>query len=448
MNHEELLSIASGVVAQAATNEQIEVACSHGTSTSVRAYDGEVESMSSAEDMGLGVRVLVDGREGFASAGSLDSDVVSDTLDQARANAGFAERDPYVGIAEPDGVEAVAVDLWSDEIETMTPDDKIRIALEVEKRVRTGHEKIVGVRVASYGDSAASFALASTSGISASTKATSAGVSVQALAEDGESTQTGYGFDAARKPSELSIDSVVDDAISRSVALLGAQKPASAKVDLVLEPRQAATIFGLIASTLSGDRIVKGRSPFVDRVGEVIASEKLTFVDDPTDLRSLAADSHDGEGLACRKNSLVVDGVLQGYLHDSYTGRRSGEGSTASALRGTRGLPAPGVQALSIAGGQGSFDELLADVETGLFVYGLAGLHSGVNAVSGDFSVGVEGIMVRNGELAEPVSECTIGSTLQRLLLDITAIGAEVDYLASGVAAPPVIIGDVALAGA
>ena len=290
--------------------------------------------------------------------------------------------------------------------------------------------------------------MASTSGIEASTRATSCSLSVQALAVDGDRTQTGFAYDGARQPSDLHLDRVVDRAVGQTVDLLGAEKPKSATVDLVLDQHIAATVLGLIAGTLTGDRVLKGRSPFVDRVGETVATPLLTFVDDATDPESLGAESHDGEGLACRRVPLVEDGVLQGFLHDSYTGRRSGDGSTGSALRGTRGLPSPGLQALAVAPGEGSLEELIAGVDLGLMVFSLAGLHSGVNPVSGDFSVGVEGRMIRDGQLAEPVGECTIASTLQRMLLDISAIGGDLVHLPNGVSTPSVVVSGVALSGA
>ncbi len=448
MSPGDLLAIAERIVDQAVANEEIEVACSHGRSTTIRAYEGEVESLTTAETHAIGVRVLADGREGFASAGTLDHDVVTDMLAEARDNARFSQTDPHVGIAQPDGVEAVDIDLWRDGVEATPNQDKIDLALELERRVRSADDRITGVRVAAYGDSVGAFALASTAGITASTRATSSSVSVQALALDGERTQTGYAYDGAREPADLDLDRVVDRAVSQTVDLLGSTKPKTATVDLVLDPHLAATVLGLVAGTLTGDRVLKGRSPFVDRVGETVAATGLSFSDDPTDLRSMGADSHDGEGLACRPVPLVEDGVLKGFLHDSYTGRRSGHGSTGSAVRGTRGLPSPGLHALAVRPGAGTLDELIAGVDLGLLVFTLAGLHSGVNPVSGDFSVGVEGRMIRNGQLAEPVNECTIASTLQRLLLDITAIGGEVVHLPSGVSTPPVVIGGVALSGA
>lgn len=445
----DLMATAEGLIATARPGEQIEVACSEGSSTSVRVYGGAVESFTSAQSQGIGVRVIVDGREGFASAGSLDADIVANTLAEARDNATFSEPDELAGVADPDGVEAVDIDLWNDEVLATTPEEKIAMAIDLERAVTSADPRISGVRTATYGDSAASFVLASTSGIRAANRATSASVGVQALADDTDGrTQTGAAYDAARTPTALDLDTVAERAVSQAVDLLGATKPSSGGVQLVLTPRLAATVFGLISGTLTGDRILKKRSPFVGRIGESVASDLVTIFDDPTDPASLGADSHDGEGLACRVNPLITDGELQAFLYDAYNGRKAGVGSTGSAVRSTRGLPSPGVQALHVQPGQsGDLDDLIASVDHGVLVFSLAGLHSGVNPVSGDFSVGVEGRMIRNGALAEPIAECTLGSTLQRLLLGVTAVGSDLEHLPSGVSTPSVVVSDVMLSG-
>lgn len=448
MSPTELLRLAERVIEAAKPGEQIEVALSQGQSTSVRVHGGAVESFTAAQNQAVGIRVLAEGRQGFASAGTLDESVLRSTLADARDNASYAEADSDAGLAEPDGVDAVEIDLWNDEVLATTNEAKIEMAIDLERRVRDADTRISGVRVSSYGDGAAAFALASTAGIRAASRATSASIGVQALAVDGERSQTGYASDGARKPGLLDIDSVARRAVSQAVDLIGATKPTTRKLDLVFDQRQAATILGLIASTLTGDRINKGRSPFANRLGEQVASPLLSLVDDPTDHRSLGADTHDGEGLACRRNPLIANGVLQGYLYDAYHGRRAGLASTGSAVRGTRGLPTPGVQALSAEPGpDGDLDELIAGVDVGIFVFSLAGLHSGVNPVSGDFSVGVEGRMIRDGELAEPISECTIGSSLQRLLLDIKKVGSDQLFLPSGVSVPSLVVADVQMSG-
>ncbi len=139
--------------------------------------------------------------------------------------------------------------------------------------------------------------------------------------------------------------------------------------------------------------------------------------------------------------------MLQGFLHDGYTGRRSGTASTGSAVRSSRSTPAPGCQALVMVAGEQSPEELLAGIDRGLFVQSLNGLHSGVNAVSGDFSVGADGLMIRDGQLAEPVREITLASTLQRLLLGIVAVGDDLEWRPGGATAATIVIADVSLSG-
>jgi PmbA protein len=209
-----------------------------------------------------------------------------------------------------------------------------------------------------------------------------------------------------------------------------------------------ATLLSVVSGMLSGEAVLKGRSPFADRVGEEIASPLLQLHDDPTNPESLGADAHDGEGLSTRPVALIEAGVLQGFLHNTYTGRRSGGRSTASAVRGYRSTPGVGAQALVLSPGSGTIEELIAGVDYGLLVQSMSGLHSGVNPISGDFSVGVEGLMIRNGALAEPVREATAASTIQRLMLDVQAIGAEREWTPGGTAASPLVIANVTLSGA
>jgi PmbA protein len=198
---------------------------------------------------------------------------------------------------------------------------------------------------------------------------------------------------------------------------------------------------------LSGERVIKGRSPFADRLGHEIASPLLRLLDDPTDPESLGADTHDGEGLATRPNRLIERGVLERFVHNSYTARRAGTMSTGSAVRGYSSTPGVGCVSLAPARGETSVERLLADVGEGVLVQSVSGLHSGVNPVSGDFSVGVEGFMIHGGELGEPVREVTIASTLQRMLLDIVAVGDDLERLPGGGTGLTLAIRDISMAG-
>jgi len=444
----DLQQLASRVAGQAASGEQIDVMVGHGRSTSVKVFGGEVESFTSAESYAVGIRVIAGGRQGFASAGSIDPDVVAETLAEARDNVTFGEVDEFYGLAEPDGIAATEHDHWNEAILGIDAQTKIDLALRLEADVRARDPRISGVRVAAWGDSAGEVAYAASNGISVYDRGTSCSIGIQALANDNGETQTGAAGDAARSLEALDVERVIADAADRAPRLLGATKPPSGKISILLEPRLAMTLLGIVADMVDGESVFKGRSPFADRVGEQIASPLLTFVDDPTDSRSIAATAYDGEGLACRRNVLIDAGNLGAFLHNSYTGRRAGTASTGSALRGSRSLPGVGAQVLVMEPGARSFDELVASVDHGLYVSGFSGLHSGVNPVSGDFSVGADGLMIRNGAIAEPVREMTLASTIQRLLLDIVEVGGDLEWLSSGDAAASLIIADVSMSGA
>ena len=443
----DLIDLAQGLAARAEPGEELEAFVARGTSLSAKAYDGEVEAFTSAETFGVGIRVIRYGRMGFASAGTFDPSVLDDTLAEARDNATYAEPDEWAGLVSPDGVEPPEMDLWRDDLATTSTEAKVQMALDMEAAIRGADPRIFGVRSAGYSEGSGEAAVASSTGLVVGSRGTSCSLSATALAKEGDDTQIGGGFSAGRGVADLDFDEAVADAVLRSTRLLGAKQPATDKVTIVLEPRLAGTLLGIAGGTLTGDRVLKGRSPFADRVGEAIASPLLTLVDDPTDPRSFGADSHDGEGLATRVNPLIADGVLQGFLHDGYTGRRSGTASTGSAVRSSRSTPAPGCQALVMAAGDQSPEDLLADVELGLFVQSFTGLHSGVNAVSGDFSVGADGLMIRDGQLAEPVREITLASTLQRLLLGIVAVGNDLDWRPGGATAATMVIADIAMSG-
>ena len=447
MSERDLLALACDVVSRVQPNEELEVYVGRSRSTNVKAYDGAVEALSSAQSMGVGIRVIVDGRQGFAYAGTLDDDVIETTLADARDNVRYSERDECVALARPDGVAPVAQNLWMDEVVEFPNERKIDLAIELERRVRGGDARIFGVRTASFADSAGESAVATSTGIASYGRATFCSLSVTALArQDGENT-VGNGYDLARKPGELDLAHAADDAILRATRLLGAKKPASQRVTVVLEPRLAATIMSIVGGTLGGDAVSKRRSPFADRVGEAIASPLVSMIEDPTDGRSFSADTHDGEGLACRSTALITNGVLQGFLHNTYTARRLGAVSTASAVRGVRSTPGVGAVALQLAPGTQTAEALLASVDLGIFVQSFSGLHSGVNAISGDFSVGVDGMMIRNGALAEPIREATLGSTIQRLLTDIIAVGSDLEWLPGGHGAATLVIDGVTLSG-
>ncbi len=447
MSTPELADLAARIVGRAASGERIEAYVARSEQTSIRASRGEIEQHRHGASAGAGVRVLRGTRQGFAWAGSLDDEVLDDVVRQARDNAELSEEDPAVGLADDDGVAPPDLDLVVADLTRRDADEKRAVALELERRVLAADPRISGVRVAAYGDGYGEAAVASSTGLAAWSEGTSASLSVSALADHNGEMRMGSGFDASRDPDDLDMDDVVARAVGDAVDLLGATKPDSARLPVLLDRRVAASFLSLVAGTLTGERVAKGRTPFADRLGETIGSPLLTLVDDPTDPRHLGADTHDDEGLASRRNVLVDDGILRAHLHDSTSARRLGARSTASAVRGTRSTPSPGVRALQIRPGVRTPEEMVADLDDAVLITSVSGLHSGVNPVSGDFSVGIEGRRIRGGHVAEPIREATIASTLQRMLLDLAEVGSDLGFRGGGGGAASLLIVDVSLSG-
>jgi PmbA protein len=447
---QELLALADQVVAQARPGEHVEAFVSRGGETEVRVYEGDVEHFVSAQSEGIGIRVVRDGRTGFAYAATLDDAAVAEVLDEARDNVAFGTVDDAAGVAEPDGVPVTDQPLWNDELAGFDTDRKIDLAKELEK-LTAGADARVRVDESNYADAWGEAAVANTAGVRQAGRENGCYVSVSTLADDpdGTETQTGFGFSVGRTPTEFDLDRAAREAADRATRLLGATKPPSKRLTVVLDPFVTAQLLGVLSSTLNGESVVKGRSLFRDRLGDEVAAAHVTLVDDPTNPLAYTATDVDGEGLAARRNVLIEDGVLQRFVHNSYSARRAGTVSTGNATRGGfAGTPGVGCLALSLLPGTRDQQELIAGIDDGLLVQQVSGLHSGVNPISGDFSTGAAGLLIRDGAVGAPVRELTIASTLQRMLLDVVEIGGDVDWLPMRAAGMSLVIADVTMSGA
>jgi len=448
----DLSELARRVAGAARSGEEVEAYVVRSRETEVRVFDGEVESLSMAGVEGVGVRVISDHRQGFAWAGSLEPTVVDETLDEARDNAAFGEPDEWYGLPAPadfDTVIPAPLDVWRESLLAVPPDDKVDIALEVERATRGADARVRGVESAGYGDTAVEAAVASSLGVTSTSRRTMCSCSSFAMAGDGDETQTGYGFSAGRAFNDLDAADAASTAAERAVRLLGATKPRTQRLPVILDPLVTRSLLAILGSALGGEAVLKSRSMFVGREGEQVAAPGVTLRDDPTRPDALGAASHDSEGVPTRPVDLIAGGVLRGYLHNTYTGRRSGSATTGSAVRGGyKSTPGVGARALFLEPGSLGPDEIYASVPSALYVQSVSGLHSGTNPVSGDFSVGAEGLMVRDGFFAEPVREVTIASTLQRILLDVGEIGADLTWLPGGGAGMTLLVTQMTMSGA
>ena len=440
-----LQQLADRIVAQAKPGEQIEAYVSRGGETSIRVYEGEVEHFVSAQSESVGIRVIANGRTGYAYAGTLDETVLHEVLAEARDNVQFGTPDEFAGLAEPDGVAIVKQELWNEELAAYPTEKKIELAKELE-RLTLAADKRVRCDDSNYDDAHGETAFATTTGVAAYGRENGCYVSVGTLADDGDETQTGFGFSVGRSPHEFDLNRAAREAADRATRLLGAIKPQSKRTTVVLDPYVTAQFLRVLSGSFSGENVQKGRSFFAERLGEAVANPMITLIDDTTNPLAYSATELDGEGLAARRNVLIENGVLKTFLHSSYSARRGKTKSTGNAVR-TGGTPGVGCLAMQLAPGTASQEELIRNVDDGVLIQMVQGLHSGVNPISGDFSTGASGLLINNGEVGAPVREFTIASTLQKMLLDVVAIGGDVDWLPMAANGMTLVIRDVTLSG-
>jgi PmbA protein len=420
-----------------------------GVSRRVRVYDGEVESLSDAGGRGVGVRAFVDGRTGYAFGTELSEQGLVDVAGAAREAAEAADPDEYgaladeFGAARIEGLASSAMSGWSTE-------RKVELTLAIERAARE-RPGVTQVENAVYSDAEGSVALANSRGFTAGFEATQAWAYASAFAGEGADLMTGMGLGIGRDPGALDPGAIGAEAAERALALVGARQPESRRCPVVLDAFVAASFIGFIGSMLSADAVQRGRSLFAGREGDEIADPALALADDSTDPEGPASTPFDGEGSPSRRTALIEDGRLLTFLFDVRTARRAERATTGNASRGSyRAPPAVGPGNLVLEPGDHSLEALFQEAGEGLYVTDVAGLHSGVNPVSGTFSVGASGRLIETGEPGGPVRELTIASDLVSMLRAVRAVGSETRWLPLGgsVKAPPILIGEMAVSGA
>ena len=444
----ELSDLVRAAVGDAQPGEQVEAYGQEARETEVSALRGEVEGMKFSESRGVGVRVIRDGRLGYAWAADPSSDEVRQTLGRARENAALAEPDEHNGLPEPETF-APMPDLFDDASAAVTTDAKVRRALDLEAYTVSRDPRVTKVDLAQIGDAVSRIAIASSLGVDAAYERTDAWVVVVTLAVEGDETQTGYSFRVARGLDDLAQESIASEAVDRAVEMIGASKPSTAKVPVILDPFAAADFLGVLAGALSADDVLKGRSLFADLVGQQVGSEAFSLVDDGTVLEGPGACPVDGEGVPSGRTELFTRGALNGFLHSTYTARRAGGGqhSTGNAKRGGyKSAPGVGTSNFFLEAGEHAPEDLYAMAEGGILINDLSGVHSGANPISGEFSVGATGVRIIGGVPAEPLREMTIASTLPAMLEGVRAVGSDLRFF-MGVGTPSILIGEMTLAG-
>lgn len=428
---------------------EAELYLTRGEERSIELRHGELDGVQQSSEDGVGLRLLRDGRMGFASAGGASFEAVKTLYERALPQLAHLEADPNKAFAAPPGPalddEALAKTLWDETLFTEDWDAILPRLRDLESRTRAGDKRIEQILRTGYGESRAEAVVASTQGVLTWERGGSASVGLSAMCGDESDLQVGSAYQAARSKAALDFPRVAREAAERTVALLGAKKLPGGRRDVVFDPWISGEFLELISSLLSADQVQRGKSLLAGRMGKKVASPLVTFVDDPRMPGGGASCQYDDEGLPTRRKVMIDQGVVKEFFYDVYTAGKDGRESNASAGRGSfKGLPGPGCANFFLAAGKTPRAELLKTTKDGILVLDVMGMHM-ADPISGEFSVGVSGIAIRGGELAEPVKSGMLAGNVIELMERIDCVADDLTFY-GGMGAPTFRVKDMNVA--
>jgi PmbA protein len=396
------------------------------------------------------VRVFTDSRMGFAYTSDLTATGLKRVVDQALDACRYNEPDEHNGLPELATLDGMP-GLVAADFEARSVEDRVAMALELDRLTAAQNREVKRTAGAVYQDERGRVELYNTRGLRAWYDATVAFAYVEAIAERGEEMQSGFSFTYGRSASALDLQACAVEAADRGARLLGASQVPSRTVPVLFEPWAAAELLGTLASSISAEAVQKGRSLLAGRLGETVASPCITVIDDGRRADGMASRPWDGEGVSTQRTVIIDGGVLRSYLHNTYTARRDGTArSTGNASRGShKSTPELAPSNLVLVPGEESGEALLRRMGDGVLISDVHGLHT-VNPVTGEFSLGINGFLVADGQRGAPVREMTVAGTILGLLQSVEAVGSDLRFMVGGgfVGAPSLLVREMTISGA
>lgn len=413
------------------------------TSLSASCRLGKVEDIERSEGRDLGLRVFVGERQAVVSSTDFLPETLEALAERVVAMAKAAPPDPYCGLADAGLIARTFPELDLDDGSDISADALSTRAKEAEDAA-LAIQGITNSSGAGASFGRGSVYLATSAGFAGSYQGTTHSVSASVLAGEGTGMERDYDFSSARHLADLEAAAEIGRrAGEKTVRRLGARKVKSQAVPIVYDPRVSNSLLGHFTGAISGSAVARGTSFLQNKLGAEVFAKGISIIDDPLRARGMRSKPFDGEGVATTRQALVEDGTLKTWLLDISTAKQLGLQTTGHASRGTGAPPSPGPTNLYMEPGALSPEELIADIEDGLYVTEMIGM--GVNGVTGDYSRGASGFWIEKGKLAYPVSEITVAGNLKEMFAHLTP-ASDLDFR-YGTNAPTLRIEGMTVAG-
>ena len=417
---------------------------------SAESRDGGPESVKTSRDWGYALRVIKGRRAGFSYSTSKED--AARTARAALDAAKYTGEDPFLLLPPPDGAgTATTPEIFDPRVAEMSAQEAFALAREVESAALRADVRIKRARSAMASFNSAEVLIMNTNGFSGSYRSTSAAAQIMAVAEEGGESQMGWDFMGGAFLSDVSFVATGTGAAEKALKLLGSKRTVPMKAPVILSAAVAAEFLDVFASMLSAESVLKGKSLLRGRLGEEVISKHVSVVDDGLLPHGMGSAPFDDEGVAASKKTLIEAGTLTGYMHNTYTAARQGSDPKAGPARSTGNAVRPGLSSFPTVGPLNFYLEgapgaqpvklegLFSRAGRGLYVIEAMGMHT-INAVTGEFSIGVSGLLIEGGAPSHPVKEAVISGNLLDFFRNVEAVGDDMRFYGS-TGSPSILIG-------
>ena len=426
---------------------ECEIYFSDGESISISVYNGEVEKYNLAKSFGLSFRGKFNGKIGYSFTEILDEAAIDMLINNAKNSADLIENDDEAFIYEGDEKYS-KVRTYSEDLQNIDPSKMIELALSTEEEAKKYSDKVVNINGCKISYSSSNYGIYNTKGLELTNKDNILTSYVVPVVEDKNGKNDGVGYVVASSLDEVNPKAIAKQGVEEALSKLGGKSIPSGSYKTIIYNEAMVQILETFASTFSADATQKGLSLLKGKEGEIIASPIVTIIDDPLMNDGLASAPFDDEGVATFTKALVSEGKLVTLLHNLKTANKQGVKTTGNGFKSSY-ASSVGVSEsnLYLQEGKMTFDQLMSEIGEGVIITDLAGLHSGANVVSGDFSLAAKGFYVENGKKTFPVEQITVAGNYFDLLKNIVVIGNDLKFPMSNIGSPSVIVEGLSIAG-
>ncbi|MFH0948199.1 MAG: TldD/PmbA family protein [Elusimicrobiota bacterium] len=424
----------------------VEIFADTGIDTTVVWAEGKLEDFYISESQGVGIKIIKNGKSGFAYTNNFNEQATDDLISSALKNSEFLQPDAYLLLAIPSNLpRRTELDICDGSFGKEPIEKKIALIKKMEN-VALSNNKIKSIVRAVYSESLGETDIMNSNGLELSASGTVFSYGISCIASDGKETQVGGESSVKRILNELNFEGVTNEAIKNAIDLLGAKKIKTGNYPVVFNQNVACEFLSLLDSSFSAYAVQKNVSLLKQKLSKKVCSDKLDIVDDGTLTGGIATSSFDDEGTPTQKTVLIEKGVLKNYLYDLYTANMDNVQSTGNSSRSYSGISRPAPTNIYIQKGNFSFNELIESItDSGLLITETMGMHN-ADAVSGEFSVGVNGFFVENCVIKFPVHGVTVAGNILDLFGNVDCVGDDLRFYGN-TGSPSLSINRLSVAG-